>query len=333
MSASMEDVARRAGVSVSTVSRALRQSDLVSPATAARVQRAATELSFAISRTASSLATGKLNRVAVLVSGPLSTWFNGTLLDSVYAALHTAGQELLIYRTLAAADRDEFFATLPARRNADALIVASLELTPAQRHRLRELGMPLVYVNQRVRGAASVAIDDQAGAATATRHLLNLGHRRIAFVGWAHAAGSHPSSADRLVGYRAALTEAGITDGEVFATAHRTEGAVVVAEILSRHPLPTALVVESDELALAVVAELNRLGVAVPATVSVIGFDGHALGPTFGLSTIAQPVEDLGRTAAELALRLAAGERVARRVVPIPTRLVLRATTAAPPTG
>ena len=152
-------------------------------------------------------------------------------------------------------------------------------------------------------------------------------------MGWAHAAGSHPSSADRLVGYRAALTEAGITDGEVFATAHRTEGAVVVAEILSRHPLPTALVVESDELALAVVAELNRLGVAVPATVSVIGFDGHALGPTFGLSTIAQPVEDLGRTAAELALRLAAGERVARRVVPIPTRLVLRATTAAPPTG
>ncbi len=333
MTASMEDVARRAGVSVSTVSRALRQSELVSPATAARVQQAAAELSFAISRTASSLATGKLNRVAVLVSGPLSTWFNGTLLDSVYAALHSAGQELLIYRTLSEAERDEFFATLPARRNADALIVASLELTPAQRYRLRELGMPLVYVNQRVRGAASVAIDDQAGAATATRHLLNLGHRRIAFVGWAHAVGTHPSSADRLVGYRAALTEAGIDAGPVLATSGRSAGAPVVAEILGRHPLPTALVVESDELAFTVLAELARLGIRVPEQISVIGFDGHAMGPAFGLSTIAQPVDDLGRRAAELALHLAAGDRVRDKTVPIPTRLILRSTTAAPAAG
>src|SRR3954452_12643896 len=143
----MADVARLAGVSVSTVSRALRGSDLVSPETTARVRAASDELSFAVSRAASSLATGKLNRIAVLVSGSLGTWFNGTLLDSVYATLHQSGQELLIYRTLDSAERDEFFAALPARRNADALIVASLELTAAQRGRLRDLGMPLVYVN------------------------------------------------------------------------------------------------------------------------------------------------------------------------------------------
>ena len=224
----MEDVARLAGVSVSTVSRALRGSDLVSPETTARVRAAADELSFAISRAASSLATGKLNRVAVLVSGSLGTWFNGTLLDSVYATLHQAGQELLIYRTLDSAERDEFFATLPARRNADALIVASLELTAAQRSRLRELGMPLVYVNQRVRGAAAVSIDDAAGAAGATRHLLSLGHRRIAFVGWAHAAGTHPSSSDRLSGYRQVMTEAGIAASaqRVITASERDEGRV-----------------------------------------------------------------------------------------------------------
>ena len=205
----MEDVAEMAGVSVSTVSRALRGSELVSPETTARVRAAAAELAFATSRAASSLATGKLNRVAVLVSGSSGLVQRHPARQCVRHAA-PGGQELLIYRTLDAAERDEFFATLPARRNADALIVASLELTATQRSRLRELRMPLVYVNQRVRGAVAVSIDDAAGAAGATRHLLELGHRRIAFVGWAHAAGTHSSSSDRLSGYRRAMAEAGI---------------------------------------------------------------------------------------------------------------------------
>ena len=331
----MEDVARTAGVSVSTVSRALRGSDLVSPETTARVRAAAEELSFAPSRAASSLATGKLNRVAVLVSGSIGTWFNGTLLDSVYATLHLAGQELLIYRTLDAADRDEFFVTLPARRNADALIVASLELTTAQRGRLRELRMPLVYVNQRVRGAAAVSIDDAAGAARATRHLLGLGHRRIAFVGWAHAAGTHPSSADRLSGYRQVMVEAGIAVSaqRVLTANRRDEGDAVVTELLGSAPLPTALVVESDELAMSVLAELSKVGVRVPHTLSVIGFDGHAMAANFGLSTVAQPVVELGRQAAELALSLTGGEPRRRKSIMVPTRLVLRTSTAPPADG
>ena len=199
---SMADVAERAGVSVATVSRALRGSPLVSPETTDRVMQAANDLSFAISRAASSLATGKLDRVAVLVSGSLGSWFNGCLLDTVYQTLHDRGQELLIYRTLSTGERDEFFATLPARRNADALIVASLELTAEQQQRLHQLGLPLVFVNHRLTGAASVSIDDAAGAAVATQHLLNLGHRRIAYVGLHHEPGVRVSSAFRLVGYR-----------------------------------------------------------------------------------------------------------------------------------
>ena len=329
---SMADVAKLAGVSVSTVSRALRGSDLVSPETTARVRAAADELSFAISRAASSLATGKLNRIAVLVSGSLGTWFNGTLLDSVYATLHQSGQELLIYRTLDSAERDEFFATLPARRNADALIVASLELTAAQRGRLRDLGMPLVYVNQRVRGAAAVSIDDAAGAAGATRHLLSLGHRRIAFVGWAHAAGTHPSSSDRLSGYRQVMTEAGIAapGQRVITASGRDEGAIVVSELIGRPPMPTGLVVESDELAMSLLAELLLRGVRVPQSLSVIGFDGHAMAAKFGLSTVAQPVDQLGRQAAELALSLAGRAPGRRKSIMVPTRLVLRASTAPP---
>ena len=237
---SMADVAERAGVSVATVSRALRGSPLVSAETTERVVQAANDLSFAISRAASSLATGKLDRVAVLVSGSLGSWFNGCLLDTVYQTLHDRGQELLIYRTLSTGERDEFFATLPARRNADALIVASLELAAGQRQRLHELGLPLVFVNQRLAGAASVSIDDAAGAAVATQHLINLGHRRIAYVGLRHEPGVRVSSAARLAGYRQAMKAAKVParDQLLITTPRPADGEDVVGQLLSASSTP-----------------------------------------------------------------------------------------------
>ena len=171
---------------------------------------AAEELSFSISRAASSLATGKLDKIAVLVSGRLNSWFNGSVVDAMYEYLHAARQELVIYRILDDAQRTEFFATLPARRNADALVVASFALTTAERQRLRNLAVPLIYVNQRVRGAASVAIDDLEAARTGTRHLIELGHRRIGFVTTSQLPGLTHSAADRVHGYRAELTESGL---------------------------------------------------------------------------------------------------------------------------
>jgi DNA-binding LacI/PurR family transcriptional regulator len=328
----MADVAERAGVSVSTVSRALRRSPLVSADTLERVRQAADELDFAVSRAASSLASGRLNRVAVLLSGPLSSWFNGSLLDATYAALHDRGQELLIYRTLSRDERDAFFATLPARRNADALIVGSLELTATQRQRLQALGMPLVFVNQRHAGAASVAVDDAAGAEVAAQHLVNLGHRRVAYVGYAHDPSGRPSSARRLIGYRAAMAAARVParDRREILTAREGDGDDVVSQLLGAPRPPTALLVESDDLAMQVLAALWRVGLRTPADISVVGFDGHAMAETLGLTTMAQPVAELGRRAAELALDLAAHKAPRRRTFTLPTSLVLRSTTGRP---
>jgi LacI family repressor for deo operon, udp, cdd, tsx, nupC, and nupG len=328
----MEDVAERAGVSVSTVSRALRGSPLVSPETTERVLAAAEALSFAVSRAAASLATGKLNRIAVLVSGSLGTWFNGTLLDAVYETLHQADQELLIYRTLDTRQRDEFFARLPARRNADALIVASLALETMQQRRLSELGMPLVFVNQRLRGASSVAVDDAAGAAAATRHLLELGHRRIAFVAAVHPVGSRPSSADRVSGYRHVMADDRRAGRErVILVGPGHDPAAVVSPLLDEHRPPTGLVVESDELAMRLLAGLYRVGVRIPEELSVIGFDDHASAATLGLSTMAQPVHVLGREAASCALRMVAATRPRTTQLVVPTELVRRETTGPPP--
>jgi LacI family repressor for deo operon, udp, cdd, tsx, nupC, and nupG len=337
----MQDVAERAGVSVTTVSRALRQSDLVSAETRARVLAAAEELSFAVSRAASSLATGRLGRVGVLVSGRLGAWFNGSILDGIYASLHSAGLELLIYRITDAAERAEFFATLPARRNADALIVASFALTAFEQERLRDLSMPLVYLNQKVPGAPSVSIDDVAGARTGARHLLNLGHRRIAYARTDGRAGFFFSAAERVNGFTAELDRAGIPAADrTILTAHSvTDGEQVLTQLLELPTLPTALMVESDELAMSVMSACWRVGLRTPEDVSVLGFDDHAMAATFGLSTLAQPVDLLGREAATLALSLVragspgrgvqeSGSSTGAAEITVPTRLVLRRSTA-----
>lgn len=341
----MQDVANRAGVSVTTVSRALRQSPLVSAETRARVYAASDELAFTLSRTASSLATGRLGRVGVLVAGHLGAWFNGSILDGVYATLRDAGQELLIYRLNDAEERERFFATLPARRNADALIVASFALTGPEQDRLQDLSMPLVYLNQQVRGAASVSIDDVAGARMGARHLLNLGHRDITYVKSDNQAGFLYSATRREDGYHAELCAAGIPLDEHLTLTARSaaDGEQVVAELLVASPVPTALMVESDELAMSVLGACWRVGLRTPEDISVLGFDDHAMAESFALSTIAQPVDILGREAAAMALSLVAGTEPASaedvvaavgqngersREVRVPTRLVLRHSTA-----
>jgi LacI family repressor for deo operon, udp, cdd, tsx, nupC, and nupG len=339
----MQDVADRAGVSVATVSRALRQSSLVSAETQARVLAAAEELSFSVSRAASSLATGRLGRIGVLVSGQLGAWFNGSILDGIYAYLREQELELLIYRINDSGERDQFFSTLPARRNADAFIVASFALTPPEQKRLEDLSMPVVYLNQQVAGAPSVSIDDVWGARMGARHLLNLGHRSIAYVRCEEQTGFVYSASRRVEGFRAELEAAGVSAADqVIVTAPSiTGGDQVVAQYLGQSPLPTALMVESDELALSVMAACWRIGLRTPEDVSVLGFDDHAMAGTFGLSTIAQPVDELGRQAAAVAVSLASagqsrgdvqhpGPSAAPSAVTVPTRLVLRDSTARP---
>lgn len=329
----MDDVAARAGVSVATVSRALRGSELVSEATRTRVLAAAEELDFAVSRVASSLASGRVGRVAVLMSGWLGSWFNGSVLDGLYDGLRAAGQELVIFRVADLAERQSFFTALPVRRNADALIVASFALTTPERRRLRSIGMPVVYLNQRVKGSPSVAIDDVAATRLGIRHLINLGHRWPAFVRVINVAGFSYSALARLDGYRAELSAAGAAepDHRVLEAAGFHDGDAVVARLLSFPDRPTAIMTESDELAMSVIAAWRRLGLRVPEDLSVLGFDDHQQAGTYGLSTIAQPVTELGRQAAAMAVTLAAGGRLPHREIDLPTALRLRHTTAAPP--
>ncbi|MDC0767408.1 LacI family DNA-binding transcriptional regulator [Streptomyces sp. HD] len=331
----MADVAERAGVSTSTVSRTLRGMSTVSPEVRARVEQAARELNFAVSRQAASLVTGRTGNVAVMVP-TLQSWFMGAALSSLAPLLRAAGLELNVYVIPDMAARTSFFEHLPARRNADALLVFCFDLNDEETASLDNLGMPVIYVSQHVEGRPSVYVDDVAAAVHGTRHLLNLGHRRIAFLQTIGASGFSFSSQERLLGYQQALTEAGLPlDDDLVVTTEvgdKRGTAEAVGKLLSLREPPTAVFAEQDEVAVAAVWTLRRTQIPVPGHISVLGFDDQPLADWFDLSTVAQSPADIGREAGELALALIhdSDEDHVRHVV-LPTHLIPRETTAPPP--
>jgi len=327
----MQDVAVQAGVSLATVSRALRGADNVRPDTAQRVRRVAAELGFVASRSASSLASGKLDRIAVLIGSPLEDWFSGTVLDGIYPVLRENGYDLILYRVHDAAERAEFFETLPATRNADALVVASFALTAAEHDRLTAMRMPLVYLNQDAPGHSSVSIDDVEAARTGVAHLVRLGHERIAYLHNATEPGFRWSAERRYLGYRAALEDAGLDperqvrirlpDGPRF-------GRQALAELLSAPDTPTAVFAEHDGLAVPLLLALGRAGLRYPDDLSVVGFDDQSSAEPHELTTMAQPAEELARQAARRACALARGDVAGAESLLLPTTLVLRGSTS-----
>ncbi|MFE0180006.1 LacI family DNA-binding transcriptional regulator [Streptomyces olivaceus] len=333
--ATLADVAERAGVSPSTVSRTLRGLSTVSPQTRARVEKAARELSFAISRSASSLVTGRTGRVAVLVPN-LDSWFLGAALAGLAPALNAAGLDMLVYSVTTAEQRAEFFDRLPARRNADALLVVSFALSPRERARLDDLGMPLVFVSQHEQGRAGAYVDDVEAARRGTRYLLNLGHRRIAYLEPADPSGFAWSSRARLDGYREALAEAGVDrDDELVRRVADWQGPsldAAVGRLLSLAEPPTAVFAETDDIAFRLLTVLRGVNVPVPARMSVLGFDGHAMAEPWDLSTLAQPARRLGEAAAELARQVIQDPAThGERHVVLPVELVPRGSTGPAP--
>ncbi len=324
------DVARRAGVSTATVSRALTGAPHVSPDLRERVLAAAAELGYVVSPSASRLASGQTRSVAV-VAPFLDRWFFGQVLAAVEEVLREAGYDVLLYGLPNAAAREAFFTDLPVRRRVDAVLVLTLPLTASETDALLGLGVPVGAVGVRAPGLSSVGIDDEAGALAAVNHLLNLGHTRIGMIGggtsddWARFTVSRT----RARGYRAAL----IAAGQEIPTGYQVDGRFTfpggvlgMAQLLAHPTPPTAVFAQSDEMAMGALDTLRHAGLTCPGDVSIIGFDDHELAELIDLTTIGQPVSAQGRAAArDLVTRMATG--AAPTVTTLPTRLILRATT------
>lgn len=331
--ASIEQVAQHAGVSVSTVSRALRGQAGVSERTRQRVLHVAEELRYTISRSASGLVTGRAYCVGVVVPF-VGRWFFGQVVAGAEAVLRAAGFDLMLYAVGDLDARGRFFRELPLHRSVDAVLVVAMPLDEYEADALRRLDVPVALVGGMTEGFSSVRIDDTLGGRTAVEHLVGLGHREIGMISELGGPMGFTPAQDRHTGYAEVLDEHGIVRRDEL-WAHGgfsvSGGRRAMAELLAVSTPPTAVFAFSDEMAMGALRCLRDHGLSVPEHVSVVGFDDHEMAEVVSLTTVRQPVADEGATAARMLLEQLDQDTPEPRDVLVSTELVVRGTTAAPP--
>lgn len=332
--ASIQAVAREAGVSVSTVSRTFAKPDLVLPETRDRVMTAAEKLDYSVSRSAAALKSGQSFRIALLASETITTWFNA----NIFAALTRAAPLRLRHCALPHAQRRQSAMTslriCPCDAMADAVIVSSFDIEPAEVERLKHMHVPIVGINIPSTDGfdAGVSIDDYAATRSAIEHLIALGHRHIAFVGSAPTETNMRYSAEaRLQGViDAAAAHPGIELTPLSIQRGLGESNAALNAVLNASPSITAFCFEDDEMAAPVLYRLRQYGRRVPQDISIIGFDDSTLSAAVGLTTLHQDPFAMGVAAGHMVLDAIAGKSIEPAFVRPDTPLILRETTAPP---
>jgi LacI family transcriptional regulator len=327
---SIKEVARRAGVSIGTVSNVLNRPDLVAPATRQRVLEAISTLGYVRNDSARQLRAGHSRTVAVVVLDVSNPFFTDVV-RGAEAALDDSGSMVIVCNS----DED------PARerRHLDHLEeqrVRGVLITPvddgsnARLDLLIRHGIPVILVDRgaRTRNRCSVAVDDVLGGRLAAAHLLERGHRRVAYVGGPMGIAQ---VADPHAGAAAVIGETPHATLQMFempalTTAYgRKAGEQIADATPSRRP--TAVFCANDLLALGVLQEMTHRGLRVPGDIAIVGYDDieYAGAAAVPLSSVAQPRELLGRTAAELLVgEISEGSRHRHRQVMFEPELVVR---------
>ena len=303
----MADVARHAGVSTGTVSRALRNLPGVSDDTRQMIKEKADELSYVVSPEASRLSRGSTGRVALVVPR-LHVWFYAAMVSSLENELRAADLDVLIYQVDGEVERTRFFAKLPARRKVDAVVLVALPVLRDEAERLDIMGAEVVVAGGRIRDYPHVEVDDHAIGRTAVQHLIDLGHRRIAMIRTSDSEGTYWSSdSERTLGFRAAMADAGLEVEPEYVVVEpyaMDSGRRAMRRLLALDPPPTAVFAYSDELAIGALRALQEAGISVPGQISLIGVDGHPTAELFGITSVDQAVAAQGRLAGRLVLDL-----------------------------
>jgi LacI family transcriptional regulator, repressor for deo operon, udp, cdd, tsx, nupC, and nupG len=341
VSATIEDVARRAQVSVATVSRALRDLPNVAPTTRERVAAAARDLQYVADPSASRLAGGRGLTVGMVVPS-LARWYDAQLLAGAEAELaandradgRTGGYELLPFSAASIGGMDRFFGTRPFRKRVDGLIVAQGPLDEDQIERIADAGVALVTVGFLHEETPGLTIDHAAAAGLAVAHLAGLGHRRVALLGGVdHEPWGFSPLAERYRGYTDAIEEAGLDADPQLAVpgvCSLRGGADAMHRLLALSVLPTALVACSDEMAIGAMQVARDAGLRVPGELSIVGIDDHDVAEYVGLTTVGQDVTGQGSRAVQLLLEYLTEGTAEVVHETSPTRLLVRRTTGPP---
>ncbi|MDA7715976.1 LacI family transcriptional regulator [Pontimonas sp.] len=335
----LSDVAKLAGVSKSTASRALSGRGSVSQETQARVSHAVDQLGFVPSSAAESLATGRSRNIAV-VTPFINRWFYSEVIDGVESALIGAGYDLTLYRlTDKVEQRKTLFDYFLVRKGVDAVIALTLFISDDEVTRLRKLGKPIVGIGGLIPSVPTFSIDDVATSRRATEHLIELGHKQIIHIGGdqEHQLDFEVHS-NRLIGFRQALDAAHLShDLDFYADDFDIQGGYrsALKALTSAQGLPTGVFAGSDEIALGVLMAAKELGLRVPEDLSIIGIDGHPLGETFGITTMNQHPATQGAMAVSQALAQLGGgwDEKDDAHLELQVDLKVRGSTGPPPAG
>ncbi|MER5587177.1 LacI family DNA-binding transcriptional regulator [Streptomyces asoensis] len=327
----IKTVAARAGVGRTTVSRVVNGSDLVSDKAKAAVLAAIAELNYVPNSVARGLVTNRTNSVALVIPESESRLgsepYFSAVIRGVSTALATTRTQLQLVLVRDQAERDQLTESVAERRVDGVLLVSVHEHDPLP-GLLEDMGLPTVLAGRRSRAESlsHVHSDNAGGAAAAVTHLLARGRRTIATI-------TGPLDMDvsrsRLQGWRAALEEAGLEIPEhLVASGDFTEegGQAAIRSLLGRVPALDAVFVASDVMAAGALAELRRQGRRVPDDVAVVGFDDSIIArhTNPSLTSVRQPVEEIGTTIARILLEEIADPQASRQHVVLPTELVVR---------
>ncbi|MGN7832464.1 LacI family DNA-binding transcriptional regulator [Pseudoxanthomonas sp. 22568] len=331
--ATIYDIAKHVGVSAGTVSRALSRPEKVLPATRKRIEQAAAALGYVPNTVARTLKTQRSSKILVTVPDIANPFF-AQILQGAEEAAQAADYAVLLGDTQHQPDREERYAQMLPRNEADGLIVLGHRLPPTAQEIVRQLGANAPVVNgsefDPALGIPSVHIDNAAAARTAMEHLYGLGHERIAVIG---GPPDNPLHQQRLEGARIAARARGrlrhltIVPGDFSVES----GYAAAKRLLGQAAAPTAAFCFSDQMALGMLAACRDLGIRVPEDFSIVGFDDLAssryLNPP--LTTISQPMREIGMRAVKLLLAIIEGVDVPHQQT-LEFSLMLRGSTAAP---
>jgi DNA-binding LacI/PurR family transcriptional regulator len=330
--ASIKDIARIAKVSHSTVSRALRESPLVNPKTAERIRRIAAQSGFRASAVARSLATRRTHTIGVVVT-TIADPFVAEVVGGIEEEAMAHNYSVFLANCNADPDREIKVVQSFEDRRVDGIVVTASRVGALYAGVLEKMRMPIVLLNNQhpSQFAHSVLIENFEASRRAVRHLVELGHRRIAYVGDRFGYGS---DSERFSGYRSALDEANIPflpDLVVHGDGKAGGGSTAMENLLNQPAPPTAVFCYNDMTAMGALKAMRGRGLRAPEDMSLVGFDDLPLALYMDppLTTVRQPKHEMGRLAMEVLLKLIAGSE-AEQSIKVSGELIVRESTAPP---
>jgi LacI family transcriptional regulator len=330
----IRDIAELAGVSIATVSRAVNGRGDVSEQTRTLVRRIAREHGYTASRDARGLSTGRTGLIGVTLPMIHPTYFS-SIVASVAAALDEHDMRIVLCPTLHQHDREITLIERLMHGTTDGAILVLPEESSSELRALVRRGYRYVVVDpgeQPDEDIPAVSAAHAAGADQAVRHLLHLGHRRIAAI---TGPRGRMATEERLRGYDEAMAAAGLPPDArlVVESNFKVEGGFdATARLLELSDQPTAIFAFNDPMAIGAIRAARSHGLRIPEDVSIVGFDDttEAQFVTPALTTVRQPLTEMGRAAVDVLLRLLENQPPEASHVELPTRLVVRDSTTRP---